>query len=114
MTQYVKCPSCGGIYHETTEKFDPDRVANGSMFRLTYPFGAYGKGARNWTSFPQDPAIRFADLECPNCGSCYVDASGRIKKLVKIEEESDEQKTQEGPSQTGAQKKKRAKKTAKK
>lgn len=71
----VICPSCGGIYHETTEHFDPDFPAHGGMFRLKEKYRDWG-----WDSFPADAAIRFADLECPQCGGCYVDPGGRLVK----------------------------------
>lgn len=65
----VKCLSCCGIFHETTERFDPFAMLNGTMFKLLPKYGPKGE---NWSSFPQDTAIRDADLECPQCGSPYL------------------------------------------
>jgi hypothetical protein len=33
----VKCTTCGGVLHETTDKYDPNKTLNGSMVRLIYP-----------------------------------------------------------------------------
>lgn len=69
----VKCPSCGGVFHEVNEHYDPDQVAHGGMFVLKKKYREYG-----WSTFPADAALRFADLECPWCGGCYVDGTGRL------------------------------------
>ncbi len=65
----VKCLSCSGVFHETTEFFYPLKALNGTMFKL---LPEYGFAGHNWSSFPQDESIMDADLECPGCGSCYL------------------------------------------
>jgi Zn-finger nucleic acid-binding protein len=75
----IICPHCGGSYHETTDEFSSEEVAKGSMFRLKSPY----RDEHSWQSFPEDPDVRFADLECPWCGGCYVDATGKVIKLIR-------------------------------
>lgn len=69
----IICPVCRGIFYETTEHYHPDQPAHGAMFRMKKKYVEWG-----WPAIPQDAAIRFADLECPECSNSYVDPSGRL------------------------------------
>lgn len=73
----VKCLSCSGIFHETTDSFSPLQVLNGTMFVLLHEYGPAG---HNWSSFPYEATIKDADLECPGCGSPYT---GNIRLVMK-------------------------------
>jgi hypothetical protein len=91
----VICKSCTGIFHETTEAFDMHSVWDGTMFRLRR---VYGPDGFNWNSFPQDLAIRDADLCCPGCDSVYaphtVELVGVSEPKVEHEEEAEETRAQ--------------------
>ena len=71
----VRCPFCREIYLETTEAFDPNRTANGPMFRLTEQYGPNGY---NWSVFPPDEWIIQDALECPGCLNPIVGADGKV------------------------------------
>lgn len=79
MSYDVRCPSCRGIFHETTENFSFDKPADGTMFRMKHPYGPSGY---NWTTFPYDDSAMGADLVCPWCETCYVDEKGKIIHLL--------------------------------
>lgn len=64
----VQCPGCGGRYHETTDKFDPDCVVRGDMFKLKEMFRKQG-----WDSFLENSGVTGGDISCPECGSSYCD-----------------------------------------
>jgi hypothetical protein len=91
----VICKSCTGIFHETTDQFDMQSVWNGTMFKLR---PVYGPKGFNWNSFPQDLAIRDADLCCPGCDTVY---SRHTVELVGAPETGDvnEEKAQETRAQ---------------
>ena len=72
----VKCPSCGGAYHETSHDFDDQLLPLGNMFRLKQKYRQYG-----WDAFPERDNIRLADLRCPWCDGAYMRGS-RIGALV--------------------------------
>lgn len=74
--QSVICPGCGQSYHQTTPLYDSERPANGSMFELLPQYGLRGA---NWTSFPNDSAIRDGDLICPGCGAPYTNGGSRVR-----------------------------------
>jgi len=101
----IKCLSCSGIYHETTEAFDPLQPLNGTMFILLPEYGPKG---HNWSSFPCDVSIRDADLVCPNCETSYVGGirivmeSGRSLSVhearqARLLEEEKKGKKEQGP-----------------
>ena len=73
---YVKCPGCGGFFHETTEWFDSTRTANGTMFKL---LPMYGPSGANWQSFPFQEEVTFESLYCPGCGSSYTQGGSFVK-----------------------------------
>ena len=87
----VVCKGCTGVFHETTEHFDLSAVWDGTMFRLRRVYGPEGF---NWNSFPQDIAIRDADLCCPGCDTVYT---RHTVELVEPPEagEVDEEKAEE-------------------
>jgi len=60
----VICPGCGGIYHETTEKFNPDTDVNPSMLKLKKKYRDWG-----WQDVPPDATCGFGCIECPECGA---------------------------------------------
>jgi hypothetical protein len=72
---YLKCPSCGGIFHQTSSEFYLDGVYNGSMFELRRQYGPSGE---NWSSFPQTPDIMGDNLTCPGCDAPYVDITRNL------------------------------------
>lgn len=79
----VPCPSCGETYLETTEKYDPDKMTNGTMLRLTKEYGPDGY---NWECFPYDEWVLGESLECPGCGAPLGTLTGKIhipKKRVR-------------------------------
>lgn len=94
MTHDVVCTTCGGSYHETTDKYVEGKRLNGSMFKLKKRFGPSGE---NWVTFPGDPWIMDADLECPWCGGNYNGGGCRFVKNGAEEEnkEGDGQKKEE-------------------
>lgn len=72
----VKCTTCGGVLHETTDKYDPNKTLNGSMVRLIYPWKSWG-----WSAFDDEtanisttPAVLMC---CPNCSAPLV-KNGRL------------------------------------
>ena len=64
----VICPACRGIFHETTEHYDPDRSPNTSMCRLKAPYKSWG-----WNDFHSPPPGEGSgNMECPGCGAALV------------------------------------------
>ena len=74
----VVCPSCHGIYHETTPLFDAAKTPNGAMFKAK-PIVE----ERHWWSFSETPSAGPGDLECPQCGTLYVDGGARFRCELK-------------------------------
>lgn len=90
----VICRSCGGRFHETNDAdgwvpsfdglgeipnpqiraYQPNTIACASMFKLKEPYRSQG-----WEDFPKDPSYTGEAIECPQCGSPYPDANGRVK-----------------------------------
>lgn len=71
----VVCPGCRKVYHETTDAYDPDKPANGSMVHLKDPWRKWG-----WCSFgdalngippniAERPETYWSVMECPGCGT---------------------------------------------
>lgn len=71
----VPCPSCGETYLETTEEYDPAKMTNGRMLRLTEKYGPDGL---NWSCFPYDEWILGDALECPGCGAPMGGLQGMV------------------------------------
>jgi len=61
----VVCHSCKGIYHELTDKYDPNKPLNGSMFKKKKNIDP------TWFTFAEKETTQSGHLECPNCGSLY-------------------------------------------
>lgn len=59
----VKCPGCTQSFHETTDKYNPDTMANPSMLKLKQKYISWG-----WEDVPMDATAGFGCLECPECG----------------------------------------------
>ena len=94
----VVCPNCGEIFYEANAKqvwdripwgdtlypvrnptraaYDPDKPANGAMFRMKEKWASQG-----WPPFPYDETVQFEQLECPACGMSLADSRGRVKIL---------------------------------
>ena len=72
----IICRGCGGMYHETTELFDPTTITNGTMLKLTPPYDTYG-----WSTFLQDASVELSDLCCPECGAPYPDDDGHVRSM---------------------------------
>ena len=70
----VKCPSCGEIFFETTEAFDPHKMTTGEMLRFKKQ---YGPGGYNW-SMPFSDYDMAEALVCAECGGSLA-PSGKVK-----------------------------------
>jgi hypothetical protein len=60
----VQCPSCGGVFFETTDKFDITRVVSPNMIRLIDIYADWG-----WVEVIPDNSAGFGALMCPECDS---------------------------------------------
>lgn len=72
----IICRDCGGMFHETTELFDPTKTTDGTMLRLTAPYDAYG-----WSTFTSDASVTLSDLCCPECEAPYPDDDGVVRSM---------------------------------
>jgi len=72
----VKCPSCGGRYHETSKHFNDQLLPKGHMFFLKIKYRGFG-----WDAFPERDNIKLADLRCPWCDGAYL-LHNRIARLI--------------------------------
>ena len=70
----VKCPSCGDIYYETSEAYNPDQMTTGAMLRFKKMFGPEGY---NW-SLPFAGYDMAEAIVCPECGAALA-PNGYIK-----------------------------------
>jgi len=84
----VKCPLCKTISFETTDKYDPNVTANGSMVKSLVSWKL------DWlTSASTGPS----QMTCPKCGQGQLAPSGRLtvlpepKTLMETEEAMVEQ-----------------------
>ncbi len=75
----IRCTGCKKIYHRTTDAFNPDEIANGSMFELLPKYRTWGP---NWGAH-----VRFEALTCPDCEFCYVDGKGKLRPGVLVDPE---------------------------
>ena len=64
----VKCPSCKGVYHETTKLFDPNVPPNGAMVELLSPWEEWGWGKFGDARVGGAEVLR-SEMLCPNCAS---------------------------------------------
>ena len=62
----IQCPGCKKVYHETTEKYDPDVRPNGAMVRLLEPWKGWG-----WAAFDAEgqavSTTLCSEMLCPGC-----------------------------------------------
>lgn len=75
----VKCPGCGGIFYETTEKFNPDVLPNGSFVRLIDPWKTW-----NWDVFDGatgSNATMCSQMNCTSCGTPLA-PNGRLTVIT--------------------------------
>jgi len=63
----VQCPGCKRIQHETTERYQPDTLVNGSFVRLAEKYAK-----RGWNCFDEGGAAISTTgasmMLCPSCG----------------------------------------------
>lgn len=59
----VRCPNCGGIYHQATSKHTTKQLARPDMLRLLPVFANLG-----WDEPPPDASAGYGVLECAKCG----------------------------------------------
>ena len=62
--KYIECPNCKGVYHVTTEDFNPKLIVHPGMLTLIQTYADL-----YWDQPPPDPSAGYGVLECPNCGS---------------------------------------------
>lgn len=67
----VVCRSCKTVCHELTEKYDPDIKCHGAMFRVKPKFVG-------WNPFKERETTKPGMLECPRCGTLYVNGRGKL------------------------------------
>lgn len=70
----IICRSCGGRFHETTDKYDPESRATGDMFKLKELYRRM-----SWTSFNEHKDTPAGELVCPECEGLYCDGAGKVK-----------------------------------
>jgi hypothetical protein len=79
----VQCPGCKKVYHETTEKYDPDVRPNGAMVRLLDPWKGWG-----WAAFDAEGAAvsttLCSEMLCPGC-TAPLAPSGRLTVIKPFE-----------------------------
>lgn len=75
----IQCPGCKKVYHETTEKYDPDIRPNGAMVRLLEPWKGWG-----WAAFDAEgqavSTTLCSEMLCPGC-TAPLAPSGRLTIL---------------------------------
>ena len=63
---FVKCPNCRGVYLETTDKYTPKTLPNGSMVKL---LDKYIK--LHWSTFADglgaNGGTAYSSMRCPSC-----------------------------------------------
>lgn len=57
----IKCPHCKGVYHQTTDKYDPERAATGSMLELLPKYKKMGWS--DYHTFASESSL----ILCPYC-----------------------------------------------
>jgi hypothetical protein len=80
----VQCPGCKKVFHETTEKYDPDIRPNGAMVRLLEPWKGWG-----WAAFDAEGAAvsttLCSEMLCPGC-TAPLAPSGRLTVIITPED----------------------------
>ena len=69
----VVCPSCKGVFHETTELYDPKVTPRPNMCVLKEPYKSW-----MWEDFGQLGSSALGDMCCPGCGYPYILGCGRL------------------------------------
>ena len=78
----VRCRTCGGIFYETTERYEPNKPLTGDMLRLCQPFSTF-----QWPVYDGSLAVKSTSrflMFCCNCAGmisttgklCFVDEEG--------------------------------------
>ena len=91
--RHLRCLNCAGVFHSLTDLFSSQKAWHGAMFKLLPEYGARGM---NWSSFPEEPYVRDAELECPGCGSPYSRTSIKIIEVKDEEKKETRAKEPEG------------------
>lgn len=77
----VKCQCCKGIFHETTDKYNPAILPNGSMVQLIEPYLR-----QKWSAFADGlkacKGTSYSSMRCPSCTASML----RKNRLVVIPE----------------------------
>ena len=68
----VVCPGCRERYHETTDTYDPEALAEPHMTRLKERYASIG-----WESYSPH-AYGYGCMECPGCGAPYAPSGSLI------------------------------------
>jgi hypothetical protein len=80
----VQCPGCKKVFHETTEKYDPDVRPNGAMVRLLEPWKGWG-----WAAFDAEgeavSTTLCSEMICPGC-QAQLAPSGRLTVIITPED----------------------------
>lgn len=90
----VRCRTCGGVFYETTEKYDPDKPLTGDMLRLCYPYCTY-----QWPTYDGLVAVNSTSRFLMFCCSCaglvsttgklhFVDEPSPDESLTPVQEEA--------------------------
>jgi hypothetical protein len=84
----VQCPGCKKVFHETTEKYDPDVRPNGAMVRLLEPWKGWG-----WAAFDAEglaaSTTLCSEMLCPGC-TAPLAPSGRLTVIPKTPQTNEE------------------------
>ena len=88
----VRCRTCGGVFYETTEKYDSNKPLTGDMLRLCHPFCTF-----QWPVYDGSLAVESTSRFLMFCTQCagLVSTTG---ELHFVDEEGDEVKKGSGYS----------------
>jgi len=82
----VRCRTCGGVFYETTDKYEPGKKLTGDMLRLCKPYSTY-----QWPTYDGSLASKSTSrflMFCCNCAG-YISTTGELC-FVDEEEGEDE------------------------
>jgi hypothetical protein len=68
----IICPYCKCNCFDTTDKYKPDVISHGAMFKVTDHYAT-------WDVFPQNEDQTFGTLECPECGNLMHNGDGIVR-----------------------------------
>ncbi len=88
----VICPQCRESYHETTDTYTPDTLAEPHMVRLKKRYQEQG-----WSTFSPH-AYGYGCMECPDCGAAYA-PSGHLTVVARPVEQETIPPVKENPRQ---------------